>query len=379
MDNLAPGLLYGGPVMRLTLSIAAALALLAMPALGASQLEATRESATGARRQVSELRAQQMALRKELNEVAGRIEALKGEQQGKLLRGGELEAELRRSQDLSGSLTSVAQSLSSAEAAAEKENLALLSALSSELSRLRAEFDRVQDREARRRLISAMRALRAERDQVRVMLPATSVPALEGAPGSDDPEDLLEQADAFKDREDKVRRELQALEARIRERREERELDRRMSEFVGEDAIFDDQDRRFRLRRDSVERAKAATVEADSAQQVNVGGTPMEAPSYSSPDKTPMAGGVALPPDTTARDVNQNFKTEVQPEESVISRTSRASDARPNVGTGRAKALAGAEDDDLEDLEIQRARLKGLAEELRVRAKRLEERARELR
>src|SRR5438132_790421 len=81
----------------------------------------------------------------------------------------------------------------------------------------RGDFDRQTDRAARTRLIGQMRGLRAEREQVRAALPAAKLPALEAVRPSDDPEDLLEQADLLKDNEDKVRKQLQTLEQRIAE------------------------------------------------------------------------------------------------------------------------------------------------------------------
>ena len=72
---------------------------------------------------------------------------------------------------------------------------------------------------------------------------------------SDDPEDLLEQADLVKDNEDKVRKELKTVEKRIAEAKEERALDTRVRQFMGEDALFDEQDRRLRVHRESVEAA----------------------------------------------------------------------------------------------------------------------------
>jgi len=62
---------------------------------------------------------------------------------------------------------------------------------------------------------------------------------------SDDPEELLERADALFDSEDKLRREERALEARIGELRSEQDIDRRMSDFLGEGTLFDEADRRI--------------------------------------------------------------------------------------------------------------------------------------
>src|SRR5687768_8821398 len=130
--------------MKLPTALALMLCL-SLPAAAATRLEATREKATAARAVVQDVRARQMAQRKELNEVAARIEALKAERKGALTPGGELDGALKRSQELSGSLTSLAQSMAQAESDAQRENLALLEALSQELTRLRGEFDRQTD------------------------------------------------------------------------------------------------------------------------------------------------------------------------------------------------------------------------------------------
>ncbi|MFP2913423.1 TetR family transcriptional regulator, partial [Pyxidicoccus sp. 3LFB2] len=70
--------------------------LLAVPAWGASGLDAVRGRAQTARTEVRSLKGQQQALREELNGLAARIEALKAERQGRLTAGTDLEAALRR-------------------------------------------------------------------------------------------------------------------------------------------------------------------------------------------------------------------------------------------------------------------------------------------
>lgn len=346
--------------------------LLSAPAWAGSELDGPRAEARAARTQVRELRERQQALRSELNTLAGRIESLKAEQQGRLVAGPELESALRRSQELSGQLTGLAQSLAGAESEAQQRNLALHTALSEELARVRAAWDGTSDREARAGLIARMRDLRAERDAVRAALPPSQVPALNPAEASDDPEDLLEQADALRDSEDKVRQRLQALRARITEVREERELDRRMSDFLGEDSIFDEQDRHMRLRRDTAQ--SAIRVEATprsrgslfpgSAQDVSFDGDGLGAgappPSESGPQPSPPGSGDVKAP------------TPYTP-------PARASDSRPQVGTQRAQTLASGELDNLRDLEAEAARLESFARELDSRADTLERRARELR
>jgi prefoldin subunit 5 len=352
---------------------------LSLPTWAASGLEALRAEAQGARAQVRELRERQQALRSELNGLAGRIESLKAERQGRLVAGAELETALRRSQDLSGELTGLAQALAGAEGEAERRNLALHAALSEELVRVRAAWEATSDRKARAGMTDRMRTLRAERDAVRSALPPSRVPALDKAEASDDPEDLLEQADALRDSEDKVRQRLKVLRTRITEVREEQELERRMGDFLGEESIFDEQDRRLRLRFDAT--TQSIQVDPSSPRAPTFGGRDMEA------GAGPVSGGAPaentdstpLPPSAPSP---SPLPTETPPDRSPTPAPAptpaRATDSRPQVGTVRAQTLASGELENLPDLEAEAARLEALARELDARAKALEHRVREL-
>lgn len=342
--------------------------LLGVPAWGASGLDAVRGRAQTARTEVRTLRGQQQALREELNGLAARIEALKAERQGRLTTGAELESALRRSQELSGSLTGLAQSVAAAEGESERSHLALHTALSEELSRLRNAWDGTTDREQRAKLLEAMRTVRAEREAVRAALPASRVPALDrSAPGGDDPEDLLEQADTLRDTEDKVRERLKALRGRITEVREERDLDRRMNDFLGEESMFDEQDRRLRLR------VSGDRVQVD--RNARRGG---ETPAFSEDSGGTMgdpAPGVGTPTGEVGGTPGPNAPLE---DRSGSSSTARASDSRPLVESVRAQALAAGGPVDLAALEAEAAKLENLARELDGRASTLERRAQEL-
>lgn len=336
--------------------------LLGVPAWALTGLEAARSKAQAARTEMRTLRERQQSLRGELNGLAERIEALKAAQQGKLTPSAELDQALKRSQELSGTLTGLAQSVASAEGESERAHLELHSALSEELSRVKAAWDSTENRQERARLLSRMRELRAEREAVRAALPASQVPALGRTDTSDDPEDLLEQADALRDSEDKVKQRLKALKARIVEVREERDLERRMNDFLGEEAMFDEQDRRLRLR-----------VNEDKAVEVET--TPVTRnPSFPGLVGDHAPGPVSDPPPMapdrpeSPGDVNQ-----VPPPPPV-----RASDRRPQVNPIRAQQLAAGDFDDLSSLEAQAKQLESLAHELDSRAKALERKVREL-
>ena len=338
-----------------------------VPAWGASGLEAVRGRAQASRTEVRSLRGQQQALREELNGLAARIEALKAERKGQLTAGAELETALRRSQELSGSLTGLAQSVAAAEGESERAHLALHTALSEELARLRAAWDGTTDRAQRTKLLEAMRTVRAERDAVRAALPASRVPALDrAAPSGDDPEDLLEQADTLRDTEDKVRERLKALRGRITEVREERDLDRRMNDFLGEESMFDEQDRRLRVRLsgDRVAVDRGTRRGGSPAFQEDSGGAAGDPPS--APAEGVPGGGQAPGTESPSRD------------DAAPNSAPRASDRRPQVETARAQALAAGGPVDLTAMEAEAAKLEALARELDGRASTLERRAQEL-
>jgi len=305
-----------------------------------AQIDQLRESAQKSRQQVSQLKRRQSELRAQLDEVAARIALLK-EQKRNLLPDNELKSLLRRSQDLSRQLTDMAHSLSDADAKAQQRELALLAGLSDELRRVRAEWDGNPERDARQRLIAQMRSLRAEREQVRALLPTAAVPVPESSLASDDPETLLEQADALRDSEDKLREQVRALDVRIAEAHEERELDRRMRDFLGDEAMFDEQDRRFRLHREP----EGFSSRTDSPRE----GT-----------STPTGAGDSPAPSASAQ-------------------AERAAQKPPQPEEARRQIAGSSPGDSVESLEAQRERLRTLADDLHKRASRVESRARESR
>lgn len=361
--------------------------LLALPGWAAGSLDALRTASRAARDQVSALKAEQLKHRGELSTLSARIETLKAEAKGKLLPGGELDSALKRSQELSGVLTDLAQRSSAGEAELEAANLALLEGLSGELSRLRADFDRQTDRNKRKALIDQLRRVRAEREALRQTLPATKLPALDAVRPSDDPEELLEQADLLRDNEEKLRRELKALEARIAERREEAELDRRMQRFMGEESMFDDSDRRLRVQRTTTTplTPPLATNEAAAGPQVGGAAPP---PSFdvnvgAAADSTTTAGSggsfgaqrdsAPLPAFNSAQPGAPAERSVGGGYDSSGVRVTTATDARPQVGGSRS--IATGDEGDVDELEIARQRLQGLADQLKAKADEFQRRA----
>jgi hypothetical protein len=323
-------------------------ALGASPALGASALDAARSDASAARARSVGVRERQAALRLEMNHLAARIEALKAEQRGALLPGSELETSLRRSQELSGLLSDAARELSSSEADAQKKNLTLLSSVSKSLDEAKARWEHAS-RDERRELLVRMRALRAEREQVRTQLPAAAVPPLSGT-ASDDPAELLEQADAVRDAEDKVRQRMEQLKTRIHELKDERDLDRRMNDFLGEESIFDEQDRRLRLRNEQ---------DFSSGRTDGLSGTP-------SMTQSPPGGAASNPMAPPGPNTN------APPPQSS---SSHGGESAPSPD---ALSATPASSDDLHALEGQLSNLGHDAQQLEERARRLEQSARQL-
>lgn len=349
--------------------------LLGAPAWGATGLEASRGTAQQARTAVRTLRERQQALRQELNGLAGRIETLKAQRQGRLTAGPELEQALRRSQELSGELTGLAQAVAGAEGESERAHLALHAALSGALEQARAAWDATGDRNQRATLLVRMRELRAEREAVRAALPASRVPALGRAETSDDPTDLLEQADALRDSGDKVRQRLTALKSRITEVREERELERRMSDFLGEERMFDEQDRNMRLRLGATGLSPQLDERESAPEGVsgapNPAPPPFAQPPPDNPVDTPPGRGDPLPPEVGGIPGPTAPPT-------TIPAPVQARDHRPQVQGVRAQELAAGDFEDLATMEAEAKRLESLARELDSRASALERKVREL-
>lgn len=341
--------------------LALSLSLGSVSAEAATQLETARAQAKSARQVLSDGRKQQMALRSELNQVSTRIESMKAKGQT-FLSNPELDAQLRKSQELSASLTSLAQSLAQAEQTSQSAALSLLNVLNDELTRLRAALEKSQSREERKTLIAQIRSVRDEREQLRAQLPATAVPQL-NTTTSDDPDDLLEQADALRDSEDKLRSQMKQLQARIQEAREEKELDRRIDDFSRDESMFDDQDRRLRLRKEStaalhVDRAPPLSDSNSTAREADMSASPTSGGTFNANaptpnDQTPQAGIGA----------DQN-----------LNNVASATDALPVVGKMKPNGEGGG---DVESLEAQLKRLQKQADELKARADALEAKAKQ--
>ena len=326
------------------------------PAAGAATLAEAEQASAAARQSLAALRARQQATRGELATVAKQVEAAKSAQAGEaqVLPAAELERLLQRSQELSNQLTGLAQQLSAGEAVALAADELLLAALNAEVEQLRARAG-TASRAERPAVLGRLRALREQQLRVTARLPPASVPALTTR-ASEDPEELLEQADALRDGEDKLRARLQRVQQRLEQARTARELDRRMGDFSRDDALFDDSDRRFRIRRDIVSEGPSRTGPANTP--------PRGGDTELSSAAAPGAGGAG----------NDSTPSTPSPPSTPITTTVTATDALPQVGRPQRSAPA-LEEDDVGVLEAEAKRLLRQAEELGSRAGELEKKA----
>ncbi len=154
-----------------------------------------------------------------------------------------LQRKLRQSQELAESLTLL-----------NRELEALSQARRDRLQQLALDYDaliqqaaaRAKDTSGQRRadLVALLEQARRELAIVQQQLsPTPQAPRdLDGAEllASDDPEELLERADAVKDEQDRLRKQLAQLDTRRTQLRRAARLDREMRDFISEQEIFDE-------------------------------------------------------------------------------------------------------------------------------------------
>lgn len=214
-----------------------------------------RQELRAARDTLGPLYEQQAAAREELNRVSARVDGLKGKRG--LLERRQLNEALQESQAVSQRLAQLSRMIAMAQARVQERGATLAEALTKALAEDRARWVQQVDRTQRLTLLEEMRRLRTEREAVTQGLAAgkdtaaARIPAAGGEATSEDPVELLAQADALRDAEDKLHRELKTVETRLAEAEDERRLSARMGAFSREEDLFDEQVRSLRLNRDA--------------------------------------------------------------------------------------------------------------------------------
>lgn len=369
--------------MTRLLAIAAAVLMLASTAraAGLPQLRAELAQADG---KAATVRAQRVELQKSLDQLARQIEELKANKSGKLFGGAELDDLLKRSQAVSSQMTDALKAEDEAEATLRGGQAKMVGELDAELGRLRARWDAAKTREERQGLMTQLKSLRAERDALRRAMPATLVPHVSDRP-TDDPEELLERADALLDAEDKLRREEAALSKRIEELRAERDLERRMNEFMSEDSLFDEHDRRFSVTRSAGSPANELS-DGRTAPTTGAAKTPGEATrSVGSPYDTngafsgdPTDGSKTTPPTigdyTAGESPPPGAGVPTGTGGATSGRQDGASIAAPRIDVTKApperrtSVAPYSEDESLDELIGRRVQIQKVAEEMRKKA-----------
>ena len=168
-----------------------------------------------------------------------------------------------------------------------------LVSLLQESTRLSARLDTLEREEA-----TAARGL-GETARPPAPIPAE---ALRPAP-SDDAQRLREKADLLRDREDQLRKRLAEVDGRIRTLGRERALERRVSEFVREQDLFDEDDRRVAASRSELSAsngtpptngASVAAAPSNAAMNPQGGGNSGGAGGAAGPGGSQQGGGGSL-------------------------------------------------------------------------------------
>jgi hypothetical protein len=316
------------------------IALLAAPMVWAQTPEAllaAREEVRRRQAEVSQLQTEQEKLSAQLSDAAREVAAHK--QAGR--NSAALQQALRKSQEVSDAMTLVARRRGSAERALREKSEALTSLLSSALATTKEEWTRAKSQPERHQALERMKRLRAELDELRP-LPSKAAP-LPAALAEDDPLQLLAQADAFRDSEEKLRRQLEVLKGRAAEIRDEQEMDRQMEGWARREALFDESDRRTRFARGNSSINMESSGDVEQAPQAPTDGQfgPSSLPNRQ-PEVIVGAGAPLSPPQTSG-----------------VAGRDRARDS------GRDLAAIEAQ---IRELEQKAAQAKRLAEEAEARA-----------
>lgn len=225
----------------------------------------------------SEVTRQRDILAGRLEELAAKIEKKKADNpDGSLLPDFSLQSMLRKSQEMSASLTLLNRELDALKTA-RTERLQRLGRLYGLLVEQTAKNIRAASGSKQKELGKVLAKLRRERDLVRRELGTTPAPS---APmdtrnllASDDPEELSERADAVRDEQARLRRRLASLSKNIKELKADRRLEREMRDFVEDQVLFSEDSRILRVTR-TEESAPGMNQAADQS------GQPGERPHY---------------------------------------------------------------------------------------------------
>ena len=198
-----------------------------------------------------------------LSKLASQIKQRKAERkEGGILPDLPLQEMLRRSQELSDTLTLITREMEALNQA-RKDRLQKLSLIYDRLVERTARSIRKASGARKAELLKSLAEFRTQRDRVRRELmphPKARPPIqTEELLASDDPDELRERADAVRDEQDRLRRRLKRVDRRIARVQADRRLEREMQDFQEDQALFGEEGRILSVTRTKTERTEMPT------------------------------------------------------------------------------------------------------------------------
>lgn len=306
-NQLARGLLFIASEMKLVTSICL-LSLLLPVAAAAQTSKALFDEISSRRVDIERIEEARSILSQERERLVRALEA--GAQRiqrhkethdaGGIIPDLDLQRMLAESRELSEQLAELNRQLDSLENAKRMARANLLSRYEKLVERLAEEARRSEGRQ-RDELLNLLSRVRLERDDLRENPEAAPLPAErfggDSLLGSEDPEELAERADAVRDEQDRLRRELSRLDRALAQQQADRRLDMEMRDFLSERSVFGEDSRTLR------------TGGSSSSAKTNSQGSDRDTPpvgfegggSYDSGTSGPGAAGVVPTDSVSAR------------------------------------------------------------------------------
>jgi hypothetical protein len=225
------------------------------------------------------------AAAKELDSIAQRIENKKKENPSTgLLPDFEMQNLLSRSQELSTQWTKIHRELETLELARAQKLQLLSRTYDQRIETLRKSIPQAEPSK-QGEMLSLLTTLRRERDLIRekiakpVILLAPVSTSDEQLLSSDDPEELSERADAVRDEQDRLRRQLTRVNQRVDQIEAETRIDRELRDFIGDQNLFAEDSKTLRLSQPVQAGLGKNTIDTETGNQNS-----FVAPEFDTPD-----------------------------------------------------------------------------------------------
>jgi hypothetical protein len=210
-----------------------------------------------------EVVSQRTQLAGRLSKLASQIKERKaGRKDGTILPDLPLQEMLRRSQELSDTLTLITREMEALNQA-RKDRLQKLSLIYDRLVERTASSIRKASGARKTELLKSLAEFRTQRDRVRreLMPHPKARPPIQTREllASNDPDELRERADAVRDEQDRLRKRLARLDRRIARVKADRRLEREMQDLQEDQALFGEEGRIISVTRTKTDRTEMPT------------------------------------------------------------------------------------------------------------------------